>query len=53
MTLRISKEIFKMQSITSVILPYFSTPDVCENFMTQFNKKSKQLWIDNRSKWLK
>ena len=48
---RISKEIFRKASLSSVILPYYSSPLSAQKTMLKLCKGSRSIWLENNSQW--
>ena len=49
---RLSKEIFTKIPLTSIILPYYSKPNIWHNLMVRLRKDSWELWRNNYKKWM-
>ena len=48
---RLSKEIFRNTSLSSVILPYYSNPLSARKMMLKLCKGSRSIWTENDSQW--
>ena len=48
---RLSKEIFRNTSLSSVILPYYSDPLSARKMMLRLSKGSRSIWTENNSQW--